>query len=470
MANEKRDPQGKPQRIRDPVHDLIEFSTRDFDQMCWRIIQLRPFQRLRRIKQLGFSELVYPGATHSRFAHSLGVFHTARQLASVIEKIRGDGYDGLRAREAIAAALVHDLGHGPFSHAFEEVFEVLGLEAHESISDRLIQETEIRDELNGLSPDFAAKVAKIVSDKVPEDIYAGIVSSQFDADRLDYMRRDRLMAGVQSSAIDFAWILANLEVRRVNIGQDEAKLKELETLVVGQKATLAAEAYVLGLFHLYPTVYFHKTTRGAEKLLTALLSRTFQLIIDGSGAKTNLYERHPLVRYIRTPHDLDLFCDLDDTVVWGALPLLAEAEDKCVAELARRLMERRLFKAVDISGILQKRFADIEDEEERDQKRREAEAQIRTRVRESGLLESSDSSPRVLDDVVQRDPYRTSGGDDAALDMIYAVDRAGSLQELSQLSKVVAALKKFETYRIYFRREDEGVRAALEEILEEQVT
>jgi hypothetical protein len=278
------------------------------------------------------------------------------------------------------------------------------------------------------------------------------------------------MAGVQSSAIDFAWILANLEVRRVNIGQDEAKLKELETLVVGQKATLAAEAYVLGLFHLYPTVYFHKTTRGAEKLLTALLSRTFQLIIDGSGAKTNLYERHPLVRYIRTPHDLDLFCDLDDTVVWGALPLLAEAEDKCVAELARRLMERRLFKAVDISGILQKRFADIEDEEERDQKRREAEAQIRTRVRESGLLESSDSSPRVLDDVVQRDPYRTSGGDDAALDMIYAVDRAGSLQELSQLSKVVAALKKFETYRIYFRREDEGVRAALEEILEEQVT
>jgi|GEM_PF-3215963 len=95
------------------------------------------------------------------------------------------------------------------------------------------------------------------------------------------------MAGVQSSAIDFAWIMANLEVRRVNIGQDEAKLKELETLVVGQKATLAAEAYVLGLFHLYPTVYFHKTTRGAEKLLTALLSRTFQLVIDGSVAKTS---------------------------------------------------------------------------------------------------------------------------------------------------------------------------------------
>ena len=95
--------------------------------------------------------------------------------------------------------------------------------------------------MNGFSPNFATKVAKIVSDKVPADIYAAIVSSQFDADRLDYMRRDRLMAGVQSSAIDFAWLMANLEVRRVNIGQDEAKVEEIETLVVGQKATLAAE-------------------------------------------------------------------------------------------------------------------------------------------------------------------------------------------------------------------------------------
>jgi HD superfamily phosphohydrolase len=211
--------------VRDPVHDLIEFSMRDFDQMCWRIIQTQPFQRLRRIKQLGFSELVYPGASHSRFAHSLGVFHIARLLATVIQNIRGEGYDALRARQAIAAALVHDLGHGPFSHAFQEVFESLGIDAHESMSARLIQETDIRDQLDGFSPNFAAEVAKIVSDKVPADIYAGIVSSQFDADRLDYMRRDRLMAGVQSSAIG---ILQNLEVRRVNIGQYEVKLKEAD--------------------------------------------------------------------------------------------------------------------------------------------------------------------------------------------------------------------------------------------------
>lgn len=459
----------KPQRVRDPVHDLIEFSTGDFDQTCWRIIQSRPFQRLRRIKQLGFSELVYPGATHSRFAHSLGVFHTARRLASVIEGIRGDGFDTLRAREAEAAALVHDLGHGPFSHAFEDVFKALGLKQHESISSRLIEETEIRGELESFSPGFSAKVSKIVSDKVPEDIYAGIVSSQFDADRLDYMRRDRLMTGTQGSAIDFEWIMANLEVGRVNIGQDETKLTQVETLVVGKKATLATEAYVLGLFHLYPTVYFHKTTRGAEKLLSALLTRTFEIILERSTEKTGLTTQHPLVRCVQAPEDLEVFCSLDDTVIWGAMPLLAEAEDICIRELAQRLLYRRLFKAIDVTALLQTRFADTDSEEERDEKRRTAEAQIRARLGESGLLESSDSCPKVLHDVVQRDPYRTGRGDDAALDMIYAVDRADNLQELSQLSKVVAALKKYETYRIYFRDEDEDVKAKLGSILEEPV-
>lgn len=109
---------GKPERIRDPIHNLIEFGTGEFEQTCWRVIQTRPLQRLRRVKQLGFSEFVYPSATHSRFSHSVGVFHIARQLASVIEKIRADGYNIRRGQEAMAAALVHDIGHGPFSHAF----------------------------------------------------------------------------------------------------------------------------------------------------------------------------------------------------------------------------------------------------------------------------------------------------------------------------------------------------------------
>jgi uncharacterized protein len=112
----------KHQRIRDPLYNLIEFPADEFHDAMWRVIQTPQFQRLRRIKQLGFSELVYPGATHTRFAHSLGVFHTARKLMTIIKERLGDNaYQKTKVPVALAAALVHDLGHGPYSHAFEDV-------------------------------------------------------------------------------------------------------------------------------------------------------------------------------------------------------------------------------------------------------------------------------------------------------------------------------------------------------------
>jgi HD superfamily phosphohydrolase len=173
------------------------------------------------------------------------------------------------------------------------VLKKLGIGKHEATSVRIIKHGEVAQALNGFVPNFASSVAQIIENKVPEDIYAAIVSSQFDADRLDYMRRDRMMTGAQSSAIDFEWLMANLEVRRVKIGQDEKEVREIETLVVGQKAFLAAEAYVLGLFHLYPTVYFHKATRSAEKIFGALLHCVFQLVRAGQQAVTGLPPNHP---------------------------------------------------------------------------------------------------------------------------------------------------------------------------------
>lgn len=116
----------KPQRVRDPVHDLIEFGIGPLDQIAWKILNAPEFQRLRRIKQLGFTELVFPGATHTRFAHSLGVFHNARRLSHLVADRLGDNYDPDRAGVAQAAALVHDLGHGPFSHSFEDALMVGG--------------------------------------------------------------------------------------------------------------------------------------------------------------------------------------------------------------------------------------------------------------------------------------------------------------------------------------------------------
>ena len=276
----------------------------------------RPFQRLRRVKQLGFSDLVYPGASHSRFAHSVGVFHTARHLMEVVRKLAG-GQDSREVR-ALAAALVHDVGHGPFSHAFEQVGERLDLKLadHEHMSDQLIRAGEISEILNDMGSGFASDVADIIRKEGKATVHNSAVSSQFDADRLDYMRRDRLMTGTQHSAIDFDWLMANLEIAEVPSGVDETSLGAIETFVLGPKAIYAAEAFVLGLFQLYPTVYFHKTTRGAEKIFVEILVRMVELVRDGLLEPTGVPANLQLVRFARSPSDLEIALLLDDTVVW----------------------------------------------------------------------------------------------------------------------------------------------------------
>jgi uncharacterized protein len=192
----------KPRRIRDPIHDLIEFSTDELDQLAWAILNCPEFQRLRRIKQLGFSELVFPGATHSRLAHSVGVFHTARQLSRLISD-RLDDFNPDRATVAQAAALVHDLGHGPFSHSFEGALKKLDVKKrHEEWTVEIITgDTKVAETLRTFSAGFDSEVAKLLASETPVDIYSSIVSSQFDADRLDYVRRDRLMFLVCSICI-----------------------------------------------------------------------------------------------------------------------------------------------------------------------------------------------------------------------------------------------------------------------------
>ncbi len=154
------------QRIRDPVHDLIPFDATEFDSALWGVLQTGPFQRLRRIRQLGFSEFVYPGATHSRFAHSVGTFHIARRLMQIVERHLGDtDFRSSRAERALAAALVHDLGHGPFCHAFEEVAKRLRLKLarkHETVSDGLIRNGEVAEALNALGSGFANDVAEVI--------------------------------------------------------------------------------------------------------------------------------------------------------------------------------------------------------------------------------------------------------------------------------------------------------------------
>ncbi len=156
------------------------------------------------------------------------------------------------------------------------------------------------------------------------------------------------MTGTQHAAIDFPWLIANLEIGSVAFGVDDLPVGQIETFVLGPKAIHAAEAYVLGLFQLYPTVYFHKATRGMEKLFTELFVRVVTLVRDGSISATGLTQNHPLVRFAQSPENIDIALALDDTVVWGAVSQMSDATDPTVAEFSIKIRDRKLFKCHDI--------------------------------------------------------------------------------------------------------------------------
>ena len=250
--------------------------------------------------------------------------------------------DEHRERVALAAALVHDVGHGPFSHAFETVGSELELKVanHVRMSDSLIREGELAEIFRAMGSGFANDVADMVRNEGDKTVHNAVVSSQFDADRLDYMRRDRLMAGIQHSSIDYTWLLENLETADIPSGSDEEELDPVPTFVIGPKAIHAVEAYVLGLFQLYPTVYFHKATRGAEKLFVELMVRLVKLVQDDSQEKVGLHCSHPLVQFAKAPDDVDTALRLDDTVVWQGYRVWILSVSRVGARLAA---ERRSF-------------------------------------------------------------------------------------------------------------------------------
>lgn len=467
------------QRIRDPLHNLIVFDTKkQLDRMLWDVICSPPFQRLRRIKQLGFSEMVYPGASHSRFAHSLGVLQTARELMRVV-KDRSDG-ERTEQREhmAIAAALVHDVGHGPFSHAFEEVGRVLKLKdpklklaRHEEMSDQLITEGELADILNDFGSGFATDVASMVIEDGKKTVHNAVVSSQFDADRLDYMRRDRMMTGNRHSSVDFHWLVNNLEIGEVDVGVDDEPAKKIPTFIIGPKAVHAAEAYILGLFQLYPTVYFHKTTRGAEKLFTELLVRLVELVQDSMQERVALPSQHPLIRFAKKPDNVENILRLDDTVVWGSLSQLRESNDPVINCLAGRLLDRKLFKCIDIRtriqhGINPDNLPDPELSDGIDNCCENVFSKLEdVRKRKTG----QDRIPAVLLDKASRSAYNTEIGSRGPIERINIRTDGGCPMDLGQRSRVVQSIGEFKVTRAYFDPSESDIEKIILKIVDEEV-
>lgn len=379
-----------------------------------------------------------------------------------------------KAFQALAAALLHDVGHGPFSHAFEAVGERLDLKMahHETVSDALIRDSEITPLLREeMGSGFANDVADMVTGSGQRTIYSAVVSSQFDADRLDYMRRDRLMTGSQHAGIDFEWLVENLEVAEVGHSVGETQLKPVQTFVLGRKAIFAAEAYVLGLFQLYPTVYLHKATRGAEKLYVELLTRTIALVRSGHIDKTGLTPGHPLVKFAQSPDKIESALDLDDTVIWGALSLMAEAHDACISMLAGRLRDRKLYKCIDVRAKIAHDRSDADAmSETADRVCGSIKAEI-AKYSECCSEKEPECAPKVLIDEADRSPYKKMFPEDpkAPLNQVNIRTEGGRLEDLAKRSEVVSKLGTYKSFRIYHADDDNQTKNKLIEIMDAEI-
>ena len=238
--------------IRDPIHGYIHIS----EQLIWDLINTREFQRLRRIRQLGSTPVVFPSGTQTRQLHSLGAYEVARRMLEEVDDLKS----ALTEREklcVLAAALLHDLGHAPFSHSFEAIMNC----RHEDYTIRIILgPSEINDVLNNVDDRFAAEVASVIDHTHPNTILSQMISSQLDADRLDYLLRDSYCTGTAYGKVDLDRILRTMRVRD-------------NTLAVKQSSIYTVESYIMSRYHMYWQVYFHPNSRSFDSILKSLFLR-----------------------------------------------------------------------------------------------------------------------------------------------------------------------------------------------------
>ncbi len=333
----------KPKLFRDPVHNIIAFDLNDeVERVIFRLIQTRTFQRLRRIRQLGFANLVYHGAEHSRFVHSLGVAHVARRMFATFEH----GFGDEERLEVMCAALLHDIGHGPFSHAIEKVTRV----HHEDYSAQLVRDPDsevygVLAEVDATLPERVASYFGPRRDFPPDKhVLLDIVSSQLDADRLDYILRDGLATGVKIGVYDFERILTMLETYE---GQERAEGTS-RRLAVSYRSREAVEGYLLARFHMFKQVYLHKAVRAAEKMLEAVLARAEMLYGQDYDFEVGPSER--LAKLLGGERlSTEEFVSLDDTDVWISLKQWRTADDPVLSRLSQGLLDRDLYKTIDLN-------------------------------------------------------------------------------------------------------------------------
>lgn len=310
--------------LNDPVYGFI---TLRYD-LVLDLIDHPWFQRLRRISQLGLSHLVYPGALHNRFHHAIGAMHLMDLALDEIQK-KGHAITEEEHKGATIAILLHDIGHGPFSHALEHTI-VAGV-PHEDLS--LMMMERLNTEFDG-QLELAASIFKGTYHK---KFLHDLVSSQLDMDRLDYLRRDSFYSGVTEGQVSSERIIKMLNVHN-------------DRLVVEEKGIYSIEKFIVARRLMYWQVYLHKTVLSAEFMLVNILDRARKLASEGHdlfaspALRRFIYTQHAHDDFQQNPEVLDDFARLDDYDIWGAIKVWQEHDDFVLADLCQRISNRKLFK------------------------------------------------------------------------------------------------------------------------------
>jgi hypothetical protein len=312
----------RQQVLKDPLYGYIHID----DVVIKKLIDTNLFQRLRRIRQLSGVQMVFHGAEHSRFTHSLGVYELAYRFLSVKEL-----KEALDERSQLlfkVSALLHDIGHGAYSHAFEDVFKV----DHEKIGARMITNRyEIRDILSNVDKEFAKDVASIILKEGKYPLIEHLISSQIDIDRLDYLERDAYYTGTAYGHIDLDRLMRVMHIKDGRI-------------IYSVSGIHAIENYLISRYHMYWQVYYHPVARAHEVILEKIYLRVKNLCLQDFEFKADI---EPLKKLIENPNDLDSFIQIDDFFINGLISSFTKSKDDILKTLADDFLNRHIWKYLD---------------------------------------------------------------------------------------------------------------------------
>lgn len=311
--------------FRDPVHNYITVN----HPVIYDLINSKEFQRLRRVKQVSTTVFTFHGAEHSRFSHCLGVYEIARRVTEIFDAKFPEIWDTNEDLLTIVAALLHDVGHGAYSHTFEKLFDT----DHEAITQEIITspDTEVNAILRQVSPDFPEKVASVINHTYHNKQVVQLISSQIDCDRMDYLLRDSYYSGANYGQFDLTRILRVIRPTK-------------DSIVFEYNGMHAVEDYIVSRFQMYMQVYFHPASRAMEVLLQNLLKRAKYLYhID-----SHFFEKTSpnLIPFLANQASLADYLSLDDGVMNTYFQAWISAEDDILADLASRFVNRKVFKSV----------------------------------------------------------------------------------------------------------------------------